>query len=386
MEPARPRSGQARPANPFSRLHSPDLLQVVIDSALAAVVTMGEDGRINGWSAVAERTFGWPTEEAVGQRLSELIVPPRYRASHDAGLERYRRTGEGPVLGSVMELEALHKDGHEFPVEIRISPAAKIDGETIFIAFVADISVRHEAEARVAAQVTEIAEAKAGVEDYVRMMVHEMRQPLALVTGYSELLLEEFPADSPARHHLEVIVENARETSEMVEDLLLAARLEAGSVQADIQPFDLAEVVDEALSRVRPRAALRNGAITADALPSQVRVRGDRAFTARILDNLLNNAVAYSPAPPAVEVRAEVDGEEIAISVADRGRGIPAHLAERIFERFARVNERDSPPGTGLGLYISRQLAEHQQGTLSLMSSTVGAGSTFCLRLTASPG
>ncbi len=365
--------------SPLSRLDSPDLLKVIVDSALAGVVTMGEDGHVNGWGASAERTFGWTAAEAVGSRLSDLIVPARYREAHNEGLRRYRATGEGPVLGTVMEMEALHKDGREFPVEIRISPAAVVDGETVFIAFAHDITARRETERALAARVAEIAAAKASVEDYVRMMVHEMRQPLTVVTGYTEILLGQLAPDAPSRAELEVILEQAGEAGGMVEDLLLAARLEAGSVEPHLEPFQLAEVVRAAVARVMPRAALRRGTITAAAIPEGLRVRADRTFTRRILDNLLSNAVAYSPSAPAVDVTVDVAEDEVSIKVADQGRGIPRAFAERVFDRFARADEHNSPPGSGLGLYISRHLAERQQGTLALVSSVEGRGSIFCL-------
>jgi diguanylate cyclase (GGDEF)-like protein/PAS domain S-box-containing protein len=118
-------------------------LRTIFDTSLNAVITMNADGRVADWSAQAERTFGWAREEIVGRRLSEAIVPERYREAHERGLERFRATREGPVLGQVIEISALHRDGRELPVELVISPALRFGDTDRFVAFVRDITERH---------------------------------------------------------------------------------------------------------------------------------------------------------------------------------------------------------------------------------------------------
>src|SRR2546426_4302296 len=100
---------------------SEERLQVIVESALDAVITMDDTGSVTGWNPSAERIFGWTAAEIIGHQLSLTIVPPRHRAAHEAGLRRYRQTAEGPVLGKVIEITGLHRDGHEFPVELAIS-------------------------------------------------------------------------------------------------------------------------------------------------------------------------------------------------------------------------------------------------------------------------
>lgn len=130
---------------------SPDLdgvsLGAVLKTALDAVVVMRRDGTIAGWNDVAERTFGWSFTEAQGRRMSEMIIPERYRASHEEGLARYLDTGVGPVLDRHIEIEALHRDGHELPVELSITPTYQF-GELVFLGFLRDISERRQAARR----------------------------------------------------------------------------------------------------------------------------------------------------------------------------------------------------------------------------------------------
>jgi PAS domain S-box-containing protein len=119
--------------------------RLIVDTALDAVITMDTAGVITGWNPQAERTFGWTRPEAMGRILEETIVPEHHRDSHRRGLERFRDTGEGPVLNRRLELSALHRDGREFPIELAITPVRV--GETVsFSAFVRDITERQRTE------------------------------------------------------------------------------------------------------------------------------------------------------------------------------------------------------------------------------------------------
>ncbi len=127
-----------------SALPNADALARVIESAHEAFISMDADGRVSAWNAEAEHTFGWTREEAVRRLLRDLIIPERYRVRHDGGLRRFLETGEALLLDRRIEIAALHRDGHEFPVELTIS-ALDEGGSWTFHAFVHDISDRHRA-------------------------------------------------------------------------------------------------------------------------------------------------------------------------------------------------------------------------------------------------
>lgn len=116
-------------------------LTPVLETALDAVIVMGEDGVVAGWNSVAESTFGWPRDQAIGRQLSDLIIPPQHRAAHHQGLKRYLETGHGPVLNCHIEISALRSTGEEFPVELSITPT-EVSGEQLFLGFLRDISER----------------------------------------------------------------------------------------------------------------------------------------------------------------------------------------------------------------------------------------------------
>ena len=131
-------------------------LRLLFDAALDAVVAMSPDGIVAAWNKQAETTFGWLHDEAVGQTLASLIIPPDLRDAHWKGLKRFLATGEGPVVNQRIEVRALHKDGREFPAELTILPLQQDDRLTFF-AFIRDISAAKEATVRQTTLVRELA-------------------------------------------------------------------------------------------------------------------------------------------------------------------------------------------------------------------------------------
>lgn len=148
-------------------LRSADL-GAVLKTALDAVVVMRMDGTIAGWNDVAERTFGWSFDDAAGRRMSEMIIPHQHREAHERGLAHYLATGDGPVLDRHIEITALHRDGHELPVELSITHTSQF-GEPVFLGFLRDISERHQAQRRQALLLAELN--------------HRVKNMLAVVAG-----------------------------------------------------------------------------------------------------------------------------------------------------------------------------------------------------------
>jgi PAS domain S-box-containing protein len=164
-------------------------LRSVIDTAHEAFISMDADGLITYWNPEAERTFGWSREEAIGRVLADTIVPRQHRDAHWRGLQRYLSTGEGPVLNKRFEITALHRDGHEFPVEMTIS-AHEVDGRQSFNAFLHDITLRKRAEEELGL-VRELALAVAeaeDAEDALRLSVQAICETLHLDAGQAWVL------------------------------------------------------------------------------------------------------------------------------------------------------------------------------------------------------
>jgi PAS domain S-box-containing protein len=124
---------------------SKDRVRDILDTAHEAFVAMNTEGNVTVWNKAAERTFGWPAPKAVGQPLADLIVPPRYREAHWRGLAKFLKTGKSPILNRRIELMAAHRDGHEFPIEMTVTPV-RVRGGFAFNAFMHDISERKRLE------------------------------------------------------------------------------------------------------------------------------------------------------------------------------------------------------------------------------------------------
>ena len=146
-----------KPEFPKNALWASDSrLQTIVDSAMDAVITMDIDGYVVDWNRRAEEIFGWSRDEAIGSAVAELIIPPQYLAQHQDGLRQFKATGEGRLINNKMELTALRRNGHEFPVEMIITQI-EWHGQVIFNAFVRDVSDRKEAEQLIAREKLEAA-------------------------------------------------------------------------------------------------------------------------------------------------------------------------------------------------------------------------------------
>ncbi len=218
--------------------------------------------------------------------------------------------------------------------------------------------------------------------DLLDIAVHELRSPLTVIQGYASLLdggdLGEL--GEPALKAVRVIAAKAHEAQEVASSLLTVARLESNELRIDREEIDLAALLDAVLERAGPRLDLGGGTLTLDC-PAGARARGDADLVARIMDNLVNNALIYSDPPARVALTVRPAPGAVLIQVSDRGPGVPEADRERIFERFVRGAGASRAAGTGLGLYLSRECARRMGGALSLERSRPGEGSTFLLRL-----
>ena len=258
--------------------------------------------------------------------------------------------------------------------------AAYTDADVEALRSVGAIAVLALRNARLYAESQEAARAKAA---FLNLAAHELRTPLTVVSGYISMLREGsfgLPEERWQRP-LDVIAAKCGELADLVENLLITARLEHGDVSGFRETVDLRDAVAEAVERAAPRVELLGGSIESAAPDAPVRAVANPVHLARILDNLVNNALSYSGTRPWVRLSVR-DGALPQVAVEDRGDGVPAPMRERIFERFVRIETgAERRTGTGLGLPISRDLAERGGGTLELEWSESGRGSRFVVTL-----
>ncbi|HEX3629742.1 MAG TPA: HAMP domain-containing protein, partial [Candidatus Dormibacteraeota bacterium] len=233
----------------------------------------------------------------------------------------------------------------------------------------------------------EAQEASKSKSAFLSMAAHELRTPLSVITGYLSMLQDGTLSPDKWERPLKVLIGKATELNSIVDDLLTAARIEGGTVPTDTQMLDLREMARQAIARAEARAGLLMAEVNYNEPDEPILVNADRDQLARVIDNLINNALTYTTDHPWVRLTVTTDGGP-GLIVEDRGIGIPREKHEKIFERFYRIDDPNlgPQPGTGLGLFISRELAERHGGSLVLERSEIGKGSTFVLRLPAVAG
>ena len=210
---------------------------------------------------------------------------------------------------------------------------------------------------------------------------HELRTPLAIIRGEADVVLSADRTVAEYKESIAVMQDEARRLSRLVDDLLNLARVDAESVRLRIEPFYLNDLLAECCRSAQPMAASK-GIELACRCVEDVMFSGDQDLLRRLVFNLVENAIRYTPAGGKVSVNLAVDGTAVRIEVADTGIGITPEAAPHVFERFYRADQARSREqgGFGLGLSIVKWIAESHKGTVQL-SSQPGVGSTFTVLL-----
>lgn len=216
-------------------------------------------------------------------------------------------------------------------------------------------------------------------DEFVAVVSHELRTPLTSIIGYLELLVDEESGGlTPEQEsYLEIVQRSTARLVELVGDLLLVAEAERGPLALELGEIDLVELAAHAVDAARPAADARGVVLSFDAgAPGSV--GGDATRLAQMLDNLISNAIKFTPSGGSVTVRAGRRGSDVVFEVVDTGDGISALDHERLFEPFFRSREANARavPGTGLGLTITKAIVEAHNGTIEV-ESVPGAGATF---------
>ena len=219
-------------------------------------------------------------------------------------------------------------------------------------------------------------------EDFVSTISHELRTPLGFIKGYSTSLLREDTKWDAAtqREFLTIIDEEADRLSLLIENVLESARLQSKTLPLRFQPLRLDAVLRDVAMRIRSHHKDLEVSMELGSAPS---IQGDGVRIAQVFENLFNNAIKYAPGSP-IDVTLQQTGDHILISVTDRGPGIPADDLPLIFERFYRVRNEKTITGSGLGLYICRQIIQAHRGKI-WAESTPGKGITFFIELPINP-
>jgi PAS domain S-box-containing protein len=323
------------------------------------IVAVDRDGKVVLWNAAAEEITGVPQEEAIGrstvQVLQRQLESPEGEAHSGQRLAAIQRGGEEVWLSLS---EAVMRD-----------PLGAVSGR--IFAF-RDISADRMIE-----QVK---------SDFVAAVSHELRTPLTSIYGFAETLLrQDVPfGEEERRIFLGYIASESERLTGIVDELLNVARLDAGDLQVELGRIDLGTVVSEVVGTVEESGAMNGHNVEIDLPEEPLAAEADPEKVRQVFNILVDNALRYSPQGGTVTVGARRNADRVEVRVVDEGTGIPAAERERIFRKFYRAESaaRDGAAGTGLGLFIAKELVTAMGGRI-WVDSTEGEGSSFAFELPA---
>lgn len=354
-------------------------VRLIIDTAYDAFIRIDGAGRITDWNRAAEIVFGWSRDEVVGKPMAEVIIPLQDREAHRLGFQRFLLTGVGPFLNKRVELTALHRQGHGFPVEATIWPSRTGEDWT-FNAFVRDITARRRAEKELSRRAEEIERSSIDLDQFARVASHDLQEPLRSISSYVQLLHQRYGGklDRDAEEFIRFASEGAARMQRIIEDLLTYTQVDRQARPAE--PTELAAAVDDALAELRTATTSSGASVTMGDLPT---LKVDRGQIALVFRHLLDNAIKFRGGrTPQIRITAERKGDDWHIHVKDNGIGFDQSFAERLFAIFQRLHGRTEYPGTGIGLAICKKVISRHRGRI-WADSRSGEGSTFSFSLPA---
>jgi PAS domain S-box-containing protein len=380
----------------------------IVGSAMDAIVVFDADGTISMFNASAERMFSTAAAEAIGVNVGRFFPEPARKETLDR-ICQMSSVGSGaaheasqPDAEHVLSFAGVRASGEHFPVEATVS-CLDVRGRRSYTLIVRDISERKRAEEALHRQAESLAQAMTDLKAlnqelgerqaeleramaarsrFYASMSHELRTPINAVLGYSTLLLENIygPLNEKQAEGITRTHKAAKHLLELVNDVLDLSKIEAGKIDLRLQPVSFPQLIDDLFVTVRPLADQYGSPLSLEHDGAPLRIISDPRRVRQILLNLLSNAIKFGRGKPIVVRSAATADGGVVIEVHDEGEGIAIADMEKIFDEFVQLGKTQLTEGTGLGLPISRRLAEMLSGKLEVESEP-GVESTFRLTL-----
>jgi two-component system sensor kinase FixL len=336
-------------AQAHSTLEAVSRWEAVVESAVDGIIVIDCRGRIESFNPAAERLFGYPASEILGENV-RVLMPSPDRDEHDRHIARYLATGVRHVIGIGREVTGRRRDGSLFPLHLSVGEMV-IGGERKFTGIVHDLTERLTLEKKLREQA-----ALAKLGEMAAVVAHEVKNPLAGVRGAIQMLSRRLDDDADARALVDQILTRIDALNELMTDLLVLAR----SPELHCRRVDIVTLIQSTADLYGSDPAHAGVAVA---------IRGRAAFVGADPDllkivflNLLLNAGHAMGGRGTIEVTVSTDGDDCRVAFRDSGPGIPPDVREKLFTPFFTTKSR----GTGLGLVTARRLVEAHRGSIAI--------------------
>ncbi len=343
----------------------------ITESAQEAIMMLDPDGCISFWNKAAERIFGYGSDEVIGQRMHELIMPASLHESHLAAFARFSKTGHGQAVNKVTRLQGRCKTGEIIPIELSLSSIYLDDGWHA-VGLVRDISetirVEHELNRK-----------NSELEQFIYTVSHDLRSPLVTVKTFLGFLEHDLGAGTSDLVQKDIgYIHSAADRMEvMLNDLLEISRV--GRTVAYNEEMPYRELIADSVAALAGQITLNN--VDVQVSDADIVLCGDRGRLTRIWQNLLENAIKYmgNQSAPLIELGVEQYHGEQVFFVRDNGIGIHPDYQEKIFGIFEQLDRKKG--GVGMGLTMVRRIVELYGGSIRVESEGEGSGCRFVFTL-----
>jgi len=354
-------------------MNNPDLLTAVFKHAIDGIVVIDEQGMIRIVNPAVCNLFGYRPDELIGQNISLLMAATAFGQQNDC-LHHHQHTGVPAITGKDGELNGRKKDGSFFPFRLTVSGFVD-DGQTFYAGILHDLSMQRQIESSLSLE-KKLNQVKTRL---VSIASHEFRSPLSRIQLSASLVERYYERLDKERimGHLRKIKIAVEDMTDILNDFLSIERIEAGNMQPDNRPFDLAALADELAEQMRPLATsglqiIHKHTGTCKIIPL------DRTLLRHCLVNLLSNALKYSKENGIVEFVTAISAAKCTIIIKDQGIGIPENDQPRLFNAFFRAGNTADIQGTGLGLNIVKNYISLMGGNITFKSQE-HKGTSFTL-------
>jgi PAS domain S-box-containing protein len=357
-------------------------MRSVVNHVVDGIITIDERGNIESYNPAAQKLFGYERGEVIGRNV-KMLMPEPYHSEHDGYISNYVGSGHAKIIGIGREVIGKRKDGNVFPMELAVSEF-HIRQRRYFTGIVRDITERKRLQDELQQRVHDLADADRQKNEFLAMLSHELRNPIAPMRNALYLIKAMGGATSADMAELQQMMERQmQQLVRLVDDLLDVSRIIRGKIDLRKERIDLLQAVLRASETAKP-VIDANGHVLDLSLPEgPLWMMGDMVRLAQIIANLITNAAKYTHRPSRIELEVRREGAEACIAVRDQGEGIAQELLPRIFDLFVQGDHAlaRSQGGLGIGLTLVKRLVEMHEGTVQVRSEGKGRGSEFFIRL-----